>query len=158
MTEIYMPEFPACASVRISPNQRTKVTTAASGKILSRVHGGQSYRMNLKYNPMLRSEAAPLFAFLQAQEGRNGIFRVKVPQLNGTGGTKVGSFVNFVGSTKLHMVTAEDPLAFSPLPEEGAVLDTQLPYMRCSLARDVQEISLDNRGLITFSVSLVERV
>lgn len=156
MSDIYMPETPACASVRIRPKQRTKVTTAASGKILSRTYGGQSYSMVLTYNPMLKSEAAPLIAFLQAQQGRNGIFRVKVPQING--GETVGTFVNFEGDTKLHMITADSPRAYIPAPRGSDTVDTQPVYMRCSLASDVQEIELDRRGLIKLNIELIERV
>ncbi|MEX0300290.1 MAG: hypothetical protein AB3N28_14545, partial [Kordiimonas sp.] len=151
-----MPDTPACASVRIRPKQRTKVSTAASGKTLSRIHGGQSYAMTLSYNPMLKTEAAPLIAFLQAQNGRHGIFRVRVPQVNGGG--DLGKFVNFVGDTKLHMITSDSPRAYSPEPRGTGAVDAQPSYMRCSLARDAQEISLDKRGLIQLTIELIERV
>lgn len=157
MTELFMPDTPACASVRIAPKQRTKVSTAASGKMLSRTHGGQWYAMTLNYNPMLKAEAAPLIAFLQAQRGRDGIFRVRVPQINGGNGP-LGEFVNFVGDTKLHMITGDSPRTYSPAPRGASTVDAQPPYMRCSLARDVQEVTLDKRGLILLTIELVERV
>ncbi len=159
MPDAYLPDVPAPASVRINPKQRTKISTAASGRILSRLYGGQSYSMTLVYNPMHKATAAPLLAFLQEQQGRNGVFLVKVPQINGVGGLNVGSFVNFDNDTKLHMITSTSPMTYSPAARvAGGTADASAPYMRCSLTSDVQEFSLAKNGLISLQLSFVERV
>ncbi|MFC3051659.1 hypothetical protein [Kordiimonas pumila] len=158
MTDIYLPATPAPASVRITPRQRTKVSTASSGRILSRLYGGQSYSMTLVYNPMHKATAAPLLAFLQEMQGRHGIFRVDVPQLNGVGGLNVGSFVNFSDDTKLHMITGTGPLTYSPPQRGSGTVSATSPYMRCSFTSDTQEFSLAKNGLISLQLELVERV
>ncbi len=149
---------PAPASVRIRPKQRTKVSVAESGKILSRVYGGQTYEASFVYNPMHREQAAPIIAFLHSLQGRNGVFRVKLPQLSGVDGIRVGNFVNFEGDTKLHMITETSPLEVIPAPRGGSAVDTQGPYIECSLKNDAQEIKLDRDRLIRLEIDVVERV
>jgi len=159
MTSIYLPEIPAPASVRVRHKQRTKVSTAASGKIQSRLYGGQSYAVTLTYNPMRRDQAAPLIGYLHEMQGRHGIFRVKLPQLTGQPGQIVGNFLNFIGDTKLHMITAETvPLTVMPIARAGTLVDSQPVYIQCSLAGDVQQIELGRNGLIRLEIDLVERL
>jgi len=158
MTSIYLPEIPAPASVRVRTKQRTKVSTAASGKIQSRLYGGQSYAVTLTYNPMRRDQAAPLMAYLHEQQGRHGIFRVKLPQLTGQAGQVVGNFLNYVGDTKLHMIVGEVPLVTVPAPRGGTLVDTQPVYIECSLVGDAQLIELGRNGLIRLEIDVVERL
>jgi len=159
MTAIYLPDSPAPASVRVRTKQRTKASTAASGKIQSRLYGGQSYAITLVYNPMRRDQAAPLITYLHEMQGRHGIFRVKLPQLTGQAGQVVGNFLNFSNDTKLHMVTVESPLEVTPLARNGGgVVDANSPYIQCSLAGDMQQIELGRNGLIRLEIDLVERL
>ena len=158
MTSIYLPESPAPASVRVRTKQRTKASIAASGKIQSRLYGGQSYAVTLTYNPMRRDQAAPLIAYLHEMQGRHGIFRVKLPQLTGQAGQVVGNFLNYAGDTKLHMIVSEVPFTTIPLPRGGSVVDSQPVYIQCSLVGDIQQIDLGRNGLIRLEIDLVERL
>lgn len=159
MPSIYLPDSPAPASVRVRTKQRTKVSTAVSGKIQSRLYGGQSYAATLTYNPMRRDQAAPLIAYLHEQQGRYGIFRVKLPQLTGQAGQIVGNFLNYVGDTKLHMIVAEglSPVTI-PAPRDGSIVDSQPVYIQCSLVGDAQQIELGRNGLIRLEIDVVERL
>jgi hypothetical protein len=158
MTSIYLPDTPAPASLRVRSKQRTRVSTAASGKIQSRLYGGQSYAVTLVYNPMRRDQAAALIGYLHEMQGRHGIFRVKLPQLTGQAGQIIGNFINYAGDTKLHMITDLAPLVTVPLPRAGTVVDSQPVYIQCSLAGDVQQIELGRNGLIRLEIDLVERL
>jgi len=158
MTSIYLPESPAPASVRVRTKQRIKASTAASGKIQSRLYGGQSYAVTLTYNPMRRDQAAPLIAYLHEMQGRHGIFRVKLPQLTGQPGQVVGNFLNYTGDTKLHMIVSEVPFVTIPAPRGGSVVDSQPVYIQCSLVGDIQQIDLGRNGLIRLEIDLVERL
>ena len=159
MPLFFLPDNPAPASVRVRTKQRTKVSTAASGKIQSRLYGGQSYAITLVYNPMRQDQAAALIAYLHQMQGRHGIFGVKLPQLTGQSGQVVGNFLNFANDTKLHMVTVDSPLEVEPLPRNGGgVLDANSPYIQCSLAGDVQQIELGRNGLIRLEIDVVERL
>ncbi len=159
MTSIYLPDSPAPASVRVRTKQRTKVSTATSGKIQSRLYGGQTYAITLVYNPMRRDQAAPLIAYLHEMQGRHGIFRVKLPQLTGQAGQIVGNFLNFDDDTKLHMIVETSPsLVVVPTQRGTGLVDSQPVYIQCSLAGDVQQIELGRNGLIRLEIDLVERV
>jgi len=158
MPSIYLPDTPAPASVRVRTKQRTKVSTAVSGKIQSRLYGGQSYAVTLSYNPMRRDQAVPLIAFLHEQQGRHGIFRVKLPQLTGEAGQIIGNFINFTGDTKLHMITEVTPFTVVPMARGGTIVDTQPVYIQCSLVGDVQQIDLGRNGLIRLEIDVVERL
>jgi len=159
MNEAFLPDYPAPASVRVRPKQRTKVSTAVSGKMQSRLYGGQSYAVSLSYNPMRRDQASALIAFLHEMQGRHGIFRVKLPHLSGEEGQVIGNFVNFSDDSKLHMITGVGPLTVMPAPRVGGgIVDPDGPYLRCSLVRDAQEISLERNGLIRLEIDLIERL
>jgi len=155
-----MPMVPAPAEMTVRSRQRTKISQAESGRILSRAYGGQYYEVSLIYNPMKRSDAAPLIAFLQSREGRNSIFKVEISGFAATVGSNVANFANVDDDTKLHMIAETDPaVILSPEPRfTGATLSTDQVFMRASLARDVQEISLARTGLIQPRIDLIERL
>jgi len=158
MTSLYLPESPAPMSVRLRAKQRTKQSTAMSGKMQSRLRGGQAFAATLTYPPMRRDQAAPILAFLQSLGGRHGVFRVRLPDMAGVPGETVGNLMNFEGDHKLHMITGTSPLAVSPAPRfGGTVRDTDGPYIQGSLAGDVQEIDLQRNGLIRLAFDIVER-
>ncbi|UTW59992.1 hypothetical protein KFE96_06710 [Kordiimonas sp. SCSIO 12603] len=169
MTDIFLPgaglvpddNIPAPAAVRVRTRQRTKVSVAESGRMLSRIHGGQTFEIGLTYNPMLKEQAGPIIAFLQAQQGRNGIFKVKLPQLTGIAGVRLGNFVNFTDSDKLHLITdytSTNQFSVTPDVIGTPVVDTNGPFVRCSLVGDVQEIRLDRDRLIRLQIDVVERL
>jgi len=151
---------PAPASVSIRARQRTKVSQATSGRIISRAYGGQLFEMTLTYPLMTREQFAPINAFLTAQGGRNEIFYVRVPEdMSGATGQRAGNFALFSNDWKLHLITDTDPLTvIPPARVDGGTLTTSNLCMRCSLARDIQEIRVNQRGLIRYEIDLVERV
>jgi len=159
MSEIFLPDTPVPAAIRVRPTQRTRASTAISGKMQSRLYGGQSYAVTLSYNLMRRDQAAPLIAFLHEMQGKHGIFCVRLPQLTGVDGLQIGNFVNFADDSKLHMIVGLSPLTVVPQPRVGGgTVDANSPYLRCSLAGDVQEIQLGRGGLIRLEINLVERL
>lgn len=155
-----MPVVPAPAAISVRSRQRTKVSQSESGHMISRAYGGQYYEVTLSYNPMTRAQAAPLIAFLQSLEGRNSIFYVEICGFAGIPGATAANFGNFDDDTKLHMITGSGAGDVTPAKRmEGAsMLYTDTVYMRASLANDVQEVSLGNRGLIRLELDLVERL
>ncbi|WP_417459226.1 hypothetical protein [Kordiimonas sp.] len=155
-----LPAFPAPASVKVRPHQRTKSTQAMSGRILTNAYGGQFFEMTLVYHPMHRKDAGALIAFLQYQRGRSGTFRVPLDQLTGQAGLKVGNFAMFDNDSKVHIITQTLP-SVQVIPaarQSGGTLLTSGVEMRCSLTRDVQEITLGTDGLIRLELDLIERV
>lgn len=159
MSSLYLPDDPAPVSVRLQHKQRTKQSTAVSGRIQSRLHGGQSYAATLTYPPMRRDQAAALIAYIHELQGRHGVFRVKLPDLAGVPGEAVGNLMNFVGDHKLHIITDTSPLTVMPAARSGGtVRDTDGPYMQCSLSTDVQKIELGKNGLIRLEIDVVERL
>ena len=155
-----LPVVPAPAEITVRSRQRTKISQAESGRILSRAYGGQYYEVVLHYNPMKRSDAAPLIAFLQSREGRNSVFKVEISGLAATAGSNVANFANVDDDTKLHLITETDPTpVLSPEPRfSGATLFTDQVFMRASLQQDVQEIALARTGLIQPRIDLIERL
>lgn len=151
---------PAPAEMIVRSQQRTKTSQAESGRILSRAYGGQFFQVSLLYNPMKRSDAAPLIAFLQSREGRNSIFIVEVTGLAASTGSTAANFANVDDDTKLHLITESDPLTLlTPAPRfSGATVFTDQVFMRASLQNDVQEVSLVRNGLIGLSIDLTERL
>lgn len=154
-----LPMTPAPAALQIRSRQRTKSSQAESGRILSRAYGGQYFMATLIYNPMKRSEAAGLLAFLQSRQGRNSVFKVQISGLAASGGVAVGNFANFDDDTKLHLITDTSPIAVTPSPRvTGTTLYTDEVFVRASLANDVQLVSLGRGGLIQLEVDIVERL
>ncbi|WP_417462860.1 hypothetical protein [Kordiimonas sp.] len=155
-----LPAFPAPASVKVRPHQRTKSTQAMSGRILTNAYGGHFFEMTLVYHPMHRKDAGGLIAFLQYQRGRSGIFTVPLDQLTGLSGLQVGNFAKFNNDSKVHVITQTAP-SVEVMPAArvaGGTLITTGVAMKCSLTRDAQEITLGTDGLIRLELDLIERV
>ncbi len=155
-----MPATPVPAAIRINSRQRTRVSQAESGRILSGTYGGQFFEASLVYAPMKRDAAAPLIAFLQSRRGRDSIFKVELTGFRTSAGAEVANFLNYDDDTKLHLITATSPTleTYPTARATGGVHHTDTVFMRASLARDVQQISLDRDGLIRLEVDLVERL
>lgn len=162
MTSTYLPSSPAPATYDFKSNYRTQTSMAVSGKILSRKYGGQFYELTLAYPPMRRDQAAPIIAFLEEQEGRFGIFRVRLPDdMAGVTGVEVGNFANLDDdpNKKLYRITALGvPPTLRPMPLTAGNVVTSGVEMRCSLKNDVQMITLGNKGLVSLRINLIERV
>lgn len=151
---------PAPAAMNVRSRQRTKTSQAESGRILSRAYGGQFFEVTLNYNPMKRSDAAALIAFLQSREGRNSIFKVEISGFAASTGSHMANFANVDDDTKLHLISESDPTTvLSPPPRlTGATVFTDQVFMRASLQNDVQKVELGKNGLIRISVDLIERL
>jgi len=156
-----LPEVPGPASVTFKKKNRTKTSQTESGRIYSRSTGGSYYEATLTYPVMRLGDFAALNAFLESQEGKNGIFYVKMPNnYSGASGAVIGNFANYNNDTKLHLITGTSPIVTNPAGRvPGGSLVTSNVYMRCSLARDVQQVKIDKRNLISrFEIDLIERV
>ena len=160
MTSLYLPSTPRPASYRVKSRQRTKSSTASSGRIISREFGGQYFELTLVYPPMTRAQFSPLNAFVTALGGRNGVFNVTIPDdMSGRAGEYTGNFANFSNDWKLHLLTSDAPATVTPPARlAGGIIITSPVYMRCSLAGDVQQVRLDKTGLVRFELDLVERL
>ncbi|WP_262694486.1 hypothetical protein [Kordiimonas aquimaris] len=153
-----MPAAPAPAAIRVRSRQRTRASQSESGHIFTRSYGGQVYEVTLSYNPMTRTQAAPLIAFLQSRKGRDSKFKVDISGLAEAPGLHVGSFANFSDSTKLYLITGTSPVEVTPSRSNTANPFTDTVFMYASLVGDVQEVSLGRGGLIRLEVDLVERL
>ena len=155
-----LPVVPPPAEMNVQSRQRTKTSQAESGRILSRAYGGQFFQVRLIYNPMKRSDAAPLIAFLQSREGRNSIFKVEITGLAAAVGNNVANFANVDDDTKLHLIAETNPTTIlSPSPRfTGSTVFTDQVFMRASLQNDVQTVFLGRNGLIRLEIDLVERL
>lgn len=155
-----LPLVPAPAAFRIQSRHRTRTSRSESGRILSRAYGGQFFEVTLIYNPMKRSDAGPLIAFLQSRTGRSSIFKVELSGMAQTTGSSVANFGNYDDDTKLHLITATTPsLTVTPAARAiGTTFYTDTVYVRASLANDVQAVSLGRDGLIRLEIDLVERL
>lgn len=159
MTSLTLPSAPAPQDYRFYSHQPSKWSRATSGRILSRAHGGQAFRLSLSYAPMTRAQFAPISAFLAGLEGRNSIFNVAIPaDMAGESGLHIGNYATYSNDTKLHVITALGPTEVSPPARyPGGTLTTSGIHMRCSLSSDLQEFSLGRSGLIAFKLELTER-
>ena len=98
-----LPETPVPVSYEISSKTNTLRSESLSGKILTRKIGGQRFALRLVYPPMQKATFGAITAFLNEQDGQNGIFYVRVPQLGSTQGA-AGEYVNYTNHTKLYQV------------------------------------------------------
>ena len=161
MSTPLLPLSPAPASIVVKKRSRSKTSTADSGRIYSRATGGTFYEVSLVYNQMRPKDFAGIDAFLEEMDGKNGIFFIKMPDnYSGQVGEVIGNFANYDNDTKLHKITGLVPTVTAPPARVPAGnLVTSGVYMRCSLARDVHQVKIDRRGLISrFEIDLVERV
>ncbi len=152
--------MPAPAGLRIQSSHRSRISQAESGRILSRSYGGQFYQVSLVYNPMKREDAGPIIAFLHSRKGRDSIFKVELSGLAEASGARLANFANYDDDTKLHLITKTTPSleVTPPARASGSVLVTDTVYMRASLTRDVQEVSLGRDGLVRLELDLIERL
>ena len=71
---------PGFASVTFSSTQPTSNSRTNSGKTLSRAIVGQSWKLEIGYNPMTRDDFEPVYNFLLEKRGRLKSFFVALPQ------------------------------------------------------------------------------
>ena len=85
------PTSPIAASVVISNNQTTLVSTSISGRRQSRQLQNQRWGLRVVFPPMTRSSFAPIIAFITKQRGRKESFTYTPPIIDDSLGTETGS-------------------------------------------------------------------
>ena len=147
------PTTPKPSSIKITGINPTLVSLTHSLKRQARNRGGQRWLIEAGYPAMTRSEFAPLWAFVNAQQGQYNTFTYKPPIYKDTSGTatgtllvnggdsagdsnitcdgltgtlKAGDFVKFAGHDKVYTLTtdATTSLAIEP-PLMSAVADNE---------------------------------
>jgi hypothetical protein len=73
------PASPAPRHIRLRSNQPSRVSIAHSLRRQARSAGAQRFGLVLDFPPMTRAEAAPIFGFCLAQDGRYGTFQYVLP-------------------------------------------------------------------------------
>ena len=152
-----LPESPTPVSYQIKSKTKTIRSESLSGKILTRKVGGQRFEMKLVYPPMQNQEFGPIIAFLNEQDGMNGIFYVRIPTLSGSEGS-TGEYVNYNNHDKLYQVASNGVDTIPDTLVTGGTVVTSTVYMRCSLANDIQTISYNPDGTVRIEIDLVERI
>ena len=64
-------------SVNLSSNQKTLFSETDSGKTFRRQVQGQRFSFTVQYQPMKRSEFAPIIAFIMKQRARKENYTIK---------------------------------------------------------------------------------
>lgn len=85
------PTSPVAASVLITNNQTTLVSTSISGRRQSRQLQNQRWGMRVVFPPMARSDFNPIFAFITQQRGRKESFQYTPPIFDDSLGTESGT-------------------------------------------------------------------
>jgi len=128
------PSTPEFQAINVNSRHSNLMSETVSGKMQVRSIGGQRWSFSAKYNPMVRSDFNPVYAFVMSQQGRLGTFSIIPPVISSTTGTatgtmlangaanagsssvavdgftgtiKAGDFIKFAGHTKVYMVTAD---------------------------------------------------
>ena len=73
-------EGPGFASVKFTSKQPVSYSRTNSGRVTTRAIVGQSFSINISYNPMTRDEFEPIYNFLLEKRGRLKPFYVVLPQ------------------------------------------------------------------------------
>lgn len=125
------PQNPVAGSIKISSIRPTMVSTTHSLKRQVRSRGSQLWSIEANYNPLSRSDFAPLYAFALAQQGQYETFTYYPPVYKDAQGTcsgctsaveaagatsvtvtmtgtlKAGDYVKFASHSKVYIVTAD---------------------------------------------------
>lgn len=152
-----LPESPAPVSYEIRSKTNTLRSESLSGKILTRKVGGQRFEATLVYPPMQKQQFGEIIAFLNEQDGQNGIFYVRIPTLSGSEGS-TGEYVNYDNHTKLYQVASNGVDTIPDTLVTGGNVVTNAVYMRASLTSDVQVVSYGNDGTVRIEIDIVERI
>jgi hypothetical protein len=147
------PTSPSASSIKITGISPTLTSVTHSLKRQARSRSGQRWLIEAGYPAMTRSQFAPLWAFVNAQQGQYNTFTYKPPIYKDTSGTatgtllvnggdsagdsnitcdgltgtlKAGDFVKFAGHDKVYTLTADatTSLAIEP-PLMSAVADNE---------------------------------
>ena len=73
-------EGPGFASVKFTSKQPVSYSRTNSGRVTTRAIVGQSFSINISYNPMTRDQFEPIYSFLLEKRGRLKPFYVVLPQ------------------------------------------------------------------------------
>lgn len=148
------PTTPTASSIKITGISPTLTSVTHSLKRQARSRGGQRWLIEAGYPAMTRSQFAPLWAFVNAQQGQYSTFEYFPPIYKDTSGTatgtllvnggdsagdssiacdgltgtlKAGDFIKFAGHDKVYTLTddATTSLAIEP-PLMSAVADNEV--------------------------------
>ncbi len=73
---------PGFASVKFSSNQPVLTDRTRSGRVIQRSIQGQTWKINITYNPLTRAEFEPINSFLMAMQSNLQAFYVYLPQFS----------------------------------------------------------------------------
>jgi len=152
-----LPESPAPVSYEIRSKTNTLSSESLSGKIITRKIGGQRFEMKLVYPPMQKTDFGTIISFLNEQDGKNGIFYIRIPTLSGSQGS-AGEYVNYDNHTKTYQVASNGVDTIPDTLIAGGNVVTSTVYMRVSLTNDVQTVSYGPDGTVRIEIDVVERI
>jgi len=128
------PSSPIFASVGFKSVYYNLSSQSLSGRTQVRNVGGQRFEFSASYSRLLRSDFAPVLAFVMSQRGSAETFSIVLPEISSTSGTatgtvqtvgaaligaktisidglsgvlKAGDVVKFANHSKVYMVTAD---------------------------------------------------
>ena len=153
------PTSPEAASVLITNNQTTLVSTAISGRRQARQLQNQRWGMRVAFPAMTRADFNPIFAFITQQRGRKESFQYTPPIFDDTLGTETGSVLvngsHSVGdTTNAATVTIEPPLT-TALSDNDTVVYNSVSFT-VALKNDIQQIQLPNDAKFRYEMDLIE--
>jgi len=70
---------PGYASVKIEAEYQTMVDKTNSGRLVARANAYHTWKIDITYNPMTRTEFSPVYSFLLEKQGRLRPFYVELP-------------------------------------------------------------------------------
>ena len=83
---------PGFSQVQFTSQRPVSATRTNSGRMITRAIVGQSWKIQISYNPMTRDEFEPVYSFLQAR-GRLTPFFVSLPQYKDTRNSSLSSTI-----------------------------------------------------------------
>lgn len=166
------PLTPEPLSYEIKHRNTTLVSDTRSGRLVTRKVGGERIEVSLKYPPMPTADYADLLAFLRYLGGRSDICAFRMPLLRSDSAytdtaLAVGEYYNvnhITNDNQLVQYLGDDagtpvvrPLVRAGTTPALSAWNTYQPYLKCSLANDVQVVTYADDGFVRLDVDLVER-
>jgi len=115
---------PGYASVKLSSENQTMRTRTNSGRMISRAIAYHTWKINIGYNPMTRTDFENVYNFLIRRRGSVEPFFVSLPQYRVPQDT---SFATFASSNNLEAVSTVSAGATSALIAHNSLSGTPRP-------------------------------
>jgi len=87
------------ASVKLEGEYKTAMDVTNSGRLVSRANAAHSWKIDITYNPMTRTEFSPVYSFLLEKQGRLKPFYVTLPQHEASQNSSFSSTLAFTANT-----------------------------------------------------------